>query len=82
LLNVTDPSSRRVLRRIAAPDRFETTATAGFRFAVAAVARADGAVRAWLPVGPTYVWPSWEEPTWHERVKPAYAALRDVWGSW
>ena len=82
LLNVTDPSSRRVLRGIAPPDRFETTATAGFRLAVAAVARADGAVRAWVPVGPTYVWPSWEEPTWHERVKPAYAALRDVWGSW
>jgi tetratricopeptide (TPR) repeat protein len=82
LLNVTDPSSRRVLRRIAPPDRFETRATAGFRFAVAAVARADGALRAWLPAGPTYAWPSWEEPTWHERVKPVYAALRDVWGSW
>jgi len=82
LMNVTDPSSRRVLRRIVPPDRFETTVSAGFRFAVAAVARADGAVRAWLPAGPTYVWPSWEEPEWHERLKPVYAALRDVWGSW
>jgi hypothetical protein len=82
LLNVTDPSSRRVLRRIAPPDRFETTVTTGFRFAVAAVARGGRAVRAWLPARTRYVWKSWEEPVWHERVKPAYVALRDVWGSW
>ena len=82
LLNVTDPSSRRVLRRIVPPDRFETTVSAGFRFAVVAVARDDGAVRAWLPAGGTYAWPPWEEPEWHERLKPVYAALRDVWGSW
>ena len=81
LLNVTDPSSRRVLRRIALPDRFETTVSEGLRFTVAAVARDDGAVRAWLP-GATFAWASWEEPVWHERLKPAYAALRDVWGSW
>src|SRR5207249_2293201 len=81
LLNVTDPSSRRVLRRIALPDRFETTVSEGLRFTVAAVARDDGAVRAWLP-GATFAWAPWEEPVWHERLKPAYAALRDVWGSW
>ena len=58
LLNVTDPSSRRVLRRIAPPDRFETTVTTGFRFAVAAVARGDGAARAWLPA-----WAQWWAPS-------------------
>jgi len=82
LLNVTDPSSRRVLRRIVPPDRFETTVSPGFRFAVAAVARAHDAVRAWLPAGTTFAWASWEEPVWHERLKPVYAALRDLWGSW
>lgn len=82
LLNVTDPSSRRVLRRIAPPDRFETTVTAGFRFAVAATARGDGAVRVWLPAHAIYSWPTWEEPVWHERLKPVYAALRDLWASW
>ena len=82
LLNVTDPSSHRVLRRIALPDHFEATVSAGFRFAVAAVARADGAVRAWLPARTLYAWPPWEEPVWHERVKPVYDALRDVWASW
>src|SRR2546429_843797 len=80
LLNVTDPSSRRVLRRITLPDRFETTVSEGFRFAVAAVARDDGAVRAWLPAGATFAWATWEEPVWHERLKPVYAALRDVTG--
>lgn len=82
LLNVTDPSSRRVLRRIVPPDRFETTVSAGFRFAVAAVARDHGAVGAWLPARTTYTWATWEEPVWRERLKPAYAALRDAWGSW
>jgi tetratricopeptide (TPR) repeat protein len=82
LLNVTDPSSRRVLRRIAPPDRFETAITPGFRFAVAATARGDGAVRAWLPAHATYSWPTWEEPVWHERLKPVYAALRDLWATW
>ena len=55
---------------------------AGFRFAVAAVARGDGAVRAWLPARTTYAWAPWEEPLWRERLKPVYAALRDVWGNW
>jgi tetratricopeptide (TPR) repeat protein len=82
LLNVTDPSSRRVLRRIVPPDRFVTAVTAGFRFAVAATARGDGAVRVWLPANATYSWPTWEEPVWHERLKPVYAALRDLWASW
>jgi tetratricopeptide (TPR) repeat protein len=82
LLNVTDPSSRRVLRRIAPPDRFATTVTDGFRIAVAATARGDGAMRVWLPAHATYSWPTWEEPVWHERLKPVYAALRDLWASW
>jgi len=30
----------------------------------------------------TNAWPTWEAPRWHERVKPAYEALRDLWGSW
>ena len=81
LLNVTDPSSGRILRRIGAEERFETTLTGGFRFGVAETAR-SGAVRAWVPPGPIYRWPAWEEPVWHERLKPAYAALQDVWAQW
>jgi len=82
LLNVTDPSSRRVLRRIRSQETFEATVTDGFRFGVAAVARGGGAVREWLPAGTTYAWPAWDEPVWHEHLKPVYGALRDVWGAW
>lgn len=82
LLNVTDPSSRRVMLRIRRKETFETAVTDGFRFGVAAVARSSGAVRTWLPATVTYSWPTWEVPTWRERLKPAYFAMRDVWGSW
>ena len=82
LLNVTDPSSRHVLRRIGPRETFETAVTDGFRFGVAMIARGSGALRTWLPAHATYAWPTWEEPVWHERLKPVYAALRDVWGAW
>jgi hypothetical protein len=82
LLNVTDPSSRRIMLRLGPGATFETTATDGFRFGVALVGKRDGAVRAWLPARTTYTWPTWEQPVWHERLKPAYAALRDVWRAW
>lgn len=82
LLNVTDPSSRTVLARITAPDRFAVTRTGGVRIGVAAVRRGDGSARAWLEPGPTYAWPTWETPVWHERLKPAYFALQALWGTW
>jgi len=82
LLNVTDPSSRTVLARIAPPDRFTVTRTEGVRIGVAAVRRDDGTIRAWVPPGPTYAWPTWETPVWHERLKPAYFALQSLWATW
>ena len=83
LLNVTDPSSRRVMVRYRRDENaFETAVTDGFRFDVVALDRASGDVAARLRPERTYTWPTWEVPTWHERLKPAYAAMRDVWGSW
>jgi tetratricopeptide repeat protein len=85
LLNVTDPSSRRVMARFRRKEEtFDTAPTDGFRFAVAALARSGGGGAVTARIGPTrdFVWPTWEVPAWHERLKPAYAALRDVWGSW
>ncbi len=82
LLNVTDPSSRRVMVRSRHWATFDTGVTDGFRFEVAGLGRAGGAVRFRLPANGTYAWPTWEEPTWHERLKPAYFAMRDVWGDW
>src|SRR6266700_1719202 len=82
LLNVTDPSSRHVMVRYRRNGTFETAVTDGFRFDVAALDRSRGGVVARLGAGQTYAWPTWEVPTWHERLKPAYEAMRDVWGSW
>jgi len=82
LLNVTDPSSRHVMVRYRRNGTFETAVTDGLRFDVAALDRSRGGVVARLGAGETYAWPTWEVPTWHERLKPAYEAMRDVWGSW
>ena len=82
LLNVTDPSSRHVMVRYRRNGTFETTVTDGVRFDVVAVDRSDGGVVARIAPGQTYAWPTWETPLWHERLKPAYEAMRDVWGSW
>jgi len=82
LLNVTDPSSRRVMVRYRRSGTFETAVTDGFRFEVAAFDRSHGGVVARLGADQTYAWPTWEVPTWHERLKPAYEAMREVWGSW
>jgi hypothetical protein len=49
---------------------------------VAGLRRADDRITAYLPGDSTYVWPTWEEPSWHEHLKPAYYAMRDLWGSW
>lgn len=81
LLNVTDPSSRTVLTSIRGPGRFVVGHTDGVRFAVLA-RRSDGAIAAWSPGGPPFSWPAWEQPQWHERLKPAYWALQDLWGQW
>ena len=82
LLNVTDPSSRTVLTAIHEGGVILTGPTDGFRFVVAGLSRGDNHVVAWLPAGATYTWPTWEEPQWHERLKPAYAAMQHLWGSW
>ena len=82
LLNVTDPSTRTVLTAIHARENVVTATTDGFRFVVAALARPDDHVAAFVPASTTYVWPTWEDPQWHEQLKPAYYAMRDLWGSW
>jgi hypothetical protein len=82
LLNVTDPSSRTVLTGIHEGGVILTGSTDGFRFVMAALSRQDDHVVAFVPASATYSWPTWEEPQWHERLKPAYYAMRDLWGSW
>jgi tetratricopeptide (TPR) repeat protein len=81
LLNVTDPSSHRILRRISAGAGFQTDSTDGFRFEVVAVDSAGGE-RDRLASGVTYRWCGWEVPVSHERLKAAYFAMRDLWSGW
>ncbi len=86
LLNVTDPSSRTVLARVRDPAPFATAVTDGFRFEVVALTRERGggeaAVRTRLPAGRRYTWRTWDAPVFHERLKPAYYAMKAVWQSW
>jgi hypothetical protein len=82
LLNVTDPSSRRVLTRVRRSGPFGTAITDGFRFVVAALDRRTGAARSRLDVLEPYAWATWDAPVWHERLKPAYWTMRNVWGQW
>lgn len=82
LLNVTDPATRTVLTAIRGREDMTVAATDGVRFVVAALNRQDNHVAAFVPASATYVWPIWEEPQWHEQLKPAYYAMRDLWGSW
>jgi tetratricopeptide repeat protein len=82
LLNVTDPSTRTVLTAVRKVDVIDTDTTAGFRFVLARLSRRDDRMIAFVPSSATYTWRKWDEPSWHERLKPAYYAMRDVWGSW
>ncbi|HEX4560774.1 MAG TPA: tetratricopeptide repeat protein [Gemmatimonadales bacterium] len=80
LLNVTDPSSRRVLTRISTHLGFETDTTSGFRFGLARLSASGEADH--LAPGTAYRWPAWEVPVSHERLKAAYFAIRDLWSTW
>ena len=81
LLNVTDPSARRVLHQTTEHDApLDTVATEGFRF-YAFAEGPGGASR--LPAegikAPLYTWPTWEEPRYRTRPKAGWGALRDAW---
>jgi hypothetical protein len=92
LLNVTDPSSRRVLRVGGPPpknldddDVLPTEVVEGIRV-VATTRGADGAWKAWPRSGKAtdvalFGWPTWEQPRWHARRRPAYEALRSAFAA-
>lgn len=89
LLNVTDPSTHTVLNDATRTRDFGTTTTTGI---VAAVIRyTRGTDPRPIAATPTlegrwqreqfhpYLWPAWEAPTWHSRLKPVYEAMRAEW---
>jgi hypothetical protein len=85
LLNVTDPSERRVLQDPATgpvPDEFGTRTVPGIR--IVAAARQGSAWAQWPASGRTadvalFTWPTWEQPRSRERVRPVYDAMREVY---
>ena len=91
LLNVSDPSSRTVLYERRARDGFGTAASDGFRIGVITyrAGRRPELIGALPPVDrklrwaardfTTWSWPGWREPAYHERLKPLYHSLRELW---
>jgi len=91
LLNVTDPSSRRILLDTNASGAFATTESDGFRVGVVTYHRhpAVRSLGALPPIDPqgrwariafhSWSWAPWTEPRYHAVMKPVYEALREVW---
>ncbi len=94
LLNVTDPSTRTVIAE-ARHDHVGTAQTDGFRLGLAVTRESEGrpSLVAALPEPgpggrwrrqdfPTWGWPTWDTPRYHQRLKPVYDSLRALWGTW
>lgn len=89
LLNVTDPSSRTLLQDTpregeadAGDEGFGTIRIPDVGF-VLAVRGADGGWRRWPRRGTAeavarWSWPTWEEPAWTSRPRPAFGTLRGL----
>ncbi|GLH70554.1 hypothetical protein GETHPA_20870 [Geothrix rubra] len=88
LLNVTDPSSRRVIRDAIPPgDEVGTAVTEGFRLCLVRF-RTDGAGRLQpagslpaaregvLPLPPLFTWATWEQPTFHRVRKQSFDLVK------
>jgi hypothetical protein len=81
LLNVSDPSSRRVLLdapEVSGPEEIQTTVvdaigiTLGVRHGNRwTTTPAAGIAR--------FTWETWDEPRWQARRRPAFAAMREIW---
>jgi hypothetical protein len=84
LLNVSDPSQRRVLRDRVATGEFGTQTIDGIRLLLA-LRGSDGEWRS-LPGGGAdqvgiFSWETWDEPRWRARTRPVYHAMRDLFAT-
>ena len=88
-LNVTDPSSLKVLddsRSIDNPvtDQLKTIVTDGFVFDALVLDSTSGKVIGKLEanIDAPYIWSGWEDtPPYCERLKKSYFIVRDLWGA-
>jgi hypothetical protein len=96
LLQVTDPSSRRVLQDPADLVRdadHGSTQTEGFRASLVRVRRpsSDGppqvvdslpaAGKNGISMPPLFTWPTWEQPRWHAFRKKAFTAVQEAFAA-
>ncbi|MEP7326603.1 MAG: hypothetical protein ABI836_11685, partial [Gemmatimonadota bacterium] len=89
LLNVTDPSTRRVLYETTPGDSFGTATAGEWHIGVvvtdrrgASVAALPGLDTGWkLSAFNGWRWDSWATPRYHEHLKPAYEAMRRTWAA-
>lgn len=86
LLNVTDPSSRRVLHQTTTHEApLDTIETVGFRIYVFAIDPSDPARKplSRLPASgsspPLYAWAAWETPHYRTERKSSFDAIRAAW---
>ena len=93
LLNVSDPSTGTLLYEEREGAEIGTARSDGFRFGVGAARsrRQPAVLAATLPdrraaTGggmrrdfPTWTWPAWTTPRYHQRLKPVYDSLKAVW---
>jgi tetratricopeptide (TPR) repeat protein len=83
LINVADPSARRVLARSkAAAEGFATEIVDAIRIALAARS-SDGDWHQWPGENgereaASFSWATWEEPRWRARVRPTFEAMQRV----
>jgi hypothetical protein len=88
LLNVTDPSTRRVAFEFAREGEFGAVVTEGLRAGVLLLDEGGNRLDA-LPVAgggqwragefTAWRWAEWTEPRFHWRLKPAFESLRQLW---
>ncbi|MGH7586326.1 MAG: tetratricopeptide repeat protein [Gemmatimonadales bacterium] len=88
LLNVTDPSTRRVAFEFTREDEVQSVPTEGLRFGAVVTGERGARVDAlpllsgdqWRAGGfVPWRWEEWTTPTFHLRLKPAYDSLRQLW---
>jgi hypothetical protein len=95
LLNVSDPSTRTVLFETQVEERVGTAPSDGFRIGVlvrATPASGQPVLQSALPTAtsgqwtrrqfPTWQWPAWTTPQYHQRLKPVYDSLQSLWTAW
>jgi hypothetical protein len=92
LLNVTDPSTRRLLFDRDTSGTYGTVAASDFHIGVVLYSKGRGSGPQVVAALPSAVkgtwqandfagwhWDSWKEPRWHSRLKPVYDSLRMLW---